>query len=189
MFKGKSKQPKKQGIAIWVDDVGGISTRVFEVLKQEKGKVTIGFGKGENYVIKKDNIRARKCLIWKKADGEIMVQNPNNWKKIDLKKHKIKELRFNLQNFSIQEGRASIHRWTMPPNKIMQLAPLFKLLMVCIAIGVMGWAALKFTTYVLDTVMHARLLDCATVLPKAQIPIGAITNPINATNITAPIGA
>ena len=113
---------------------------------------------------------------------KINVQNPNNWKNIPLKKYKIKELRFNLQNFALQEGRASIHRWTIPPDRIARLSPLFKLLMICIAMGVMGWSALKFGAYALDVVMKSRLYDCVKVLPKMPSPIGAIIN------ATTPIG-
>jgi len=97
------------------------------------------------------------------------------------------ELRFNLQNFSLQESKASIHRWTLPKDTIAKLAPLFKLLMICIVIGVIGWAALKFGTYVLDVVMKSRVMDCSQLIPQVQIPIGT-TNPIINTSITTPIG-
>lgn len=183
LFRKKTAQNQgsPKGTCVWVDEVGAIKLRVFDVIKSEEGKITINFENGEQYIIPKKCVRAKRVLIWNKSDGKIIVQNPDKWKDIDLKKHKIKELRFNLQNFALQESKASIHRWTIPKDTITKLSPLFKLLMICIVIGVIGWSAMKFGSYVLEVVMQSRVADCASVLPKTQIPIG--------TNLTAPIGS
>lgn len=180
------KQNIKSGIAIWIDEIGSIKDRIFNVKSKDekKGIVLISFGNGEDYWIKKRNIRAKRVIIYKKADGNIIAQNPDGWGKINLNEQGCKTLRFNLQNSSLQESKAAIHRWTNPKSAIDKLTPIFKLLFICIAIGVIGWAAFKFGGHVLDTVIRSRLIDCAEVLPKAQTPIGAIINnsiPIGAT--------
>lgn len=184
-FGEKAAPPLGDGTCIWVSDVGGIRIRVFKIVARHEGQVKIDFGNDETYKIAQKNIRANRVLIYKLPNGKVVVQDPDKWKKIDLKGYDIKELRFNLQNFALQEGKSSIHRWTVPPDRVTKLSPLLKLLMICIAIGVLGWSALKFSTYVLDVVMSSRVLDCAAVVPKAfsQIPIGAIQN------ATAPLGA
>ena len=177
----KNKVEKNQGTCVWIDCVGSIKLRVFNMIKSEEDKVIIDFGNNEQYKINNKNIRAKRCMIFSTSEGKIIVQNPDNWKNINLKGYDIKELRFNLQNFSLQEGKSAIHRWTLPKDTISKLSPLFKLLMICIVIGVLGWAALKFGTYVLDVVMKSRLIDCSQIIPQVQIPIG--------TNITIPVGA
>lgn len=193
-FKKKQQETAKgQGTAIWIDEFGAIRPRVFNITGEKEDRIKIDFGNDETYIIPKRNLRARRCMIYKLSDGKIRVQNPDKWKDIDLKKYGIKELRFNLQNFALQEGRAAIHRWTIPPDKITKLSSLFKLLMICVVIGVIGWAAMKFGAHVLDVVSASRILECSQVLPKAQVPLGAITEPIgaavsNITNATAPIG-
>lgn len=181
-FKKKVKKiDSSKGTAVWVDEFGTLSLRVFTIIGKKEKKVKIDFGNSEVYIINARNIRAKRVIIYKTEEGKIKVQNPNKWKDINLKKYNIKELRFNLQNFGIQEGKASIHRWTLPKDVISKLAPLFKLLVICIVIGVIGWASLKFGTYVLDVVMKSRLLDCGAVLPRQQVPIDA---PVGA-NVTA----
>lgn len=184
-FGKKAAQPLGDGTAVWISEVGGIRLRVFKILARQDGLVKIDFGNDETYKIAEKNIRAKRVVMYKLPNGKVIAQDPDRWKKIDLKAYDIKELRFNLQNFALQEGKSSIHRWTIPPDRITKLSPLLKLLMICIAIGVLGWSALKFSTYVLDVVMKSRVLDCVQVLPKAfsQIPIGAIQN------ATAPLGA
>lgn len=177
------------GTCVWIDDTGAIKLRVFNIIKLEQDDLIIRFidGKDGELRIPKKCIRAKRVMIFKLSSGKIKVQNPDNWKSIDLASKNIKELRFNLQNFSLQESKSSINRWTLPKDTLTKLSPLFKLLMICIVIGVIGWAALKFGTYVLDVVMKARLLDCSQVLPKAPIPIGAEI--INSTINSTPLGA
>ncbi len=179
----KKQKSNEEGTAVWINEVGSIQLRVFKILERKNGNVKISFGEEESYIIKESNIRIKRVLIYKTADGKIHTQNPNNWKQLDLKKYGIKELRFNLQNFGLQEKKSALHRWTLPPDKLTKLSPLFKLLMICIAVGVIGWAGFKSSTYALEVVMNSRILDCAQVLPKTPVPIGAIIE-----NITAPIG-
>jgi len=99
-----------------------------------------------------------------------------------LKAQGIKELRFNLQNFSIQEGSSALHRWTLPQTTMDKLLPLFKVLFICIAVAVVGWSAFKFSTYVLDIIVKSRILPCETIFPNIPIPIGAM-------NSSVPLGA
>jgi hypothetical protein len=189
MFSKKKQTTKESGTAVWINEVGSIQLRIFKIIKKEDNKAEIDFGNNETYMVNSDNIRGKRVLVYKLANGKIKVQNPNKWKNLDLKKHGIKELRFNLQNFALQEGKASIHRWTIPPDRITKLSPLFKLLMICIAIGVMAYGAMKFGTYVLDVVMKSRLLPCSDVLPKMPAPIGAVVEAIGETvKEAAPIG-
>jgi len=177
-FKGK-------GTAIWITEIGAIKNRVFDIAQtnKEKGTVLISFGPKEKYWIKKGNIRSKRVVIYKKSDGKIISQNPDGWGKIDLPKQGIKTLRFNLQNSSLQESKSAMHRWTNPKSVIDKLTPIFKLMFICIAVGVMGWAALKFGGQALDAIMRSRLMDCGQLLAKAPSPVGAIVN------TTAPIGA
>jgi len=126
------KQALSQGTCVFIDEVGAIKVRVFNILNVEEDKLVISFVDNiqEQYKIPKKYVRAKRVMIIKDSSGKIYVQNPDNWKKIDLKSKGIKELRFNLQNFSLQESKASIHRWTLPKDTIAKLAPLFKLLMI-----------------------------------------------------------
>ncbi|MCK9430522.1 MAG: hypothetical protein M0R17_11020 [Candidatus Omnitrophica bacterium] len=174
------KDNKNLGTCVWIGSVGEIKLRIFTIVKEDQDKTTISFENNEQLIIPRKFIRAKRVMIFKTSEGKIIVQNPDNWKRINLKEYNIKELRFNLQNFSLQEGKAAIHRWTTPKDAISKLSPLFKLLMICIVVGVIGWAALKFGTYVLDIVMKSRLLDCSQIIPRVQIPIG--------TNISVPVG-
>lgn len=165
-----------QGTAIWISEIGLIKHRIFNVLKEENNILTISFNKDEIYEIDKSNVRAKKILIYQKSDGEIVIQNPNKIGLMDLHAKGIKTLRFNLQNSSLQESKSAIYRWTTPKDIIDKLGPIFKLLFICIAIGVMGWAALKYGGHVLDLVTSSRTLDCSQVLPRPQvnIPIGVV---------------
>ena len=177
----KKDKFKDMATAIWIDNVGALSLRVFKILEVKEGKALIGFGEGERYTIPFKMIRKSRVIIYDLGEGNIKVQNPDNWKDVPLKENNIKELRFNLQNYAIQEDKAARSRWCLPPDILTKLSPLFKLLIICIVIGVLGWAAFKFGAYVLDLVMKSRLLDCNTILPRAPIPIGA-------SNVSAPIG-
>ena len=171
-----SKKILTQGTAIWISEIGLINHRVFNVLKEENNILTISFDKDEIYEIDKSNVRAKKILVYQKSDGDIVIQNPNKISLIDLNKKKIKTLRFNLQNTSLQESKAAIYRWTTPKDIIDKLGPIFKLLFICIAVGVIGWAAFKYGGQVLDLVTSSRTLDCSQVLPNPQVnvPIGVV---------------
>jgi len=182
----KSKKISSKGTAIWINETGAIRNRIFNIVKQdqERKKVLITFSPKEAYWVPKLNLRGRRIILYEKSNGEILSQNPDAWGKIDLKAKGIKVLRFNLQNSSLQESKASIYRWTTPKDAIDKLGPIFKLLFICIAIGVMGWAALKFGAITLDAITKSRLMECKDILPKIIDPIGAITNssiPIGAT--------
>lgn len=182
---GKKKFTEERGTCVWINEVGALKIRIFKIVGRKEDKVKIDFGNNETYITKERNIRAKRMLIYKTTKGKVIIQNPDKLKKINLKKYNIKELRFNLQNMAIQEGRSAIHRWTLPADRLTKLSPLFKLLMICIVVGAIGWASMKFGTYVLDVVMKSRLYDCSFVLPKVnEVPIGAIIS-----NATAPVGA
>lgn len=186
MFKkNKNKTLNKQGTAIWINEIGSIKSRVFNIGKQDKvrKRVMISFSKDETYWIKKRDIRGKRVVLYKKSDGEVVAQNPDAWGRINLNGMNIKTLRFNLQNSSFQESKSAIHRWTVPKDMVDKLGPIFRLMFICIAVGVMGWAALKFGGLALDTITSSRLLDCSQILPKIVNPIGAIVNG------TIPIGA
>jgi len=169
-----AKKNTNLGTAVWVDEVGSIKFRVFTVVSKNIDKtLTIDFGNNEKYNVDEKNIRAKRCVIYKTPEGKIIVQNPDNWKNIDLKSYQIKEIRFNLQNISLQEGRAARKRWTLPDSLANKLMPLFKLLFICIVIGVLGYFALKFTGIILSNINTARLQDCASILPKIPSPISS----------------
>ncbi len=175
----------EEGTAVWIYETGGIKLRVFSIVGRKEGKALLDFGNQEQIVVKEKFIRVRRIVIFQTSSGKIIAQDPDKWRNVDLKKHDIKVLRFNLQNMGIQEGRSAIHRWTPPQDRLAKLSPLIKLLLICIVIGVIGWASLKFGTYVLDVVMKARLLPCSEILPRlTEAPLGAI---VNAT--AGPVGA
>ena len=182
LFKKKEKFIG-DGTCLWVSETGAISYRVFKLIKsEEKGKVVIDFGFNETYLINSSNIRAKRIIIYKTSTGKIICQNPDKWSDLDLKSKGIKEFRFNLQNFSFQEGKAAVHRWTLPKTTMDKLMPLFKILFICIAVAVTSWAAFKFGTYVLDMVVKARVMDCGTLIANSPVPIGV-------SNTTVPLGA
>lgn len=183
MIGKKKSKVNNDGTCVWIDSVGSIKLRIFKIIEQKDKNVKIDFGNDEVYIIRKDNIRGKRVMIYQTADEKIHVQNPNNWKNLDLKKYGIQELKFNLQNFAIQEGRASIHRWTLPKDRISQLLPYFKFMIIAITVGVMAWGAMKFGIYVFEVVMNSRTLDCASILPKVQVPLGAVIP-----NATVPLG-
>ena len=179
----KKKAKMKKGTAIWVNEIGAIKTRVFNILKKDGKKVLISFSPKESYWINKGSIRGKRVIIYKKTDGSITSQNPDSWGRINLQKMGIKTLRFNLQNSSLQESKAAIYRWTTPKDVIDKLGPIFKLMFICIAVGVMGWAALKFGGMALDAISSSRLMSCDQLIPRFTNPVGAVVNN------TVPIGA
>lgn len=172
----KMKIKTKKGTALWINEIGSIKTRVFNILEKNKdeGTVLIGFSSNEQYWIKKRDIRGKRVIIYKKSDGKIVSQNPDHWGRIDLKEMGIKTLRFNLQNSSLQESKSAIYRWTTPKDTIDKLGPIFKLMFICIAVGVMGWASLKFGGMALDAITSSRLLTCDQLLPRISNPLGAV---------------
>jgi len=181
-----AKKTVKKGTAVWISEIGAIKTRVFDVKEENKEKKTvlIAFSPKESYWIKKQNIRGKRVVIYKKSDGSIVSQNPDGWGRLDLNAQGCKTLRFNLQNSSLQESKSAIHRWTNPKSAIDKLTPIFKLMFICIAVGVIGWAAFKFGGHILDTVVRSRIMDCSELLPKVSNPVGAIINnsmPVGAT--------
>jgi hypothetical protein len=173
-FKKKPKFTSEDGTAIFISPVGGIDLRIFKILDRRDGLALISFSDTEKYKIKEGYIRKSRVIIFKTKEGKIIAQNPDNWKNIDLKGKNIKELRFNLQNFSLQESKAAIHRWTLPQDLINKLSPLFKILLICIAVGVLGWSAFKFAAVVLGRVLESRIMDCAQLLPSIPNPIGIV---------------
>lgn len=179
----KNKVQAYDGTCLWIDNVGAPNTRLFKVypVQSNKNDVVIDFGNNETYTIDRKYIRGKRLIIYKMSSGKIVIQDPNKWSNVDLDEEGIKELRFNLQNFGIQEGKAALHRWTMPKTAMDKLLPLFKLLFICIAVAVIGWAAIKGGTYVLDTVVKSRTMDCASIITKNLIPIGV-------SNSTTPLG-
>jgi hypothetical protein len=185
MWGNKKKLSIGNGTCIWISEIGLITPRIFTVLDEdkEKGNILISFSPNETYWIKKSNIRAKRIIIYKKSDGKIVSQNPNNLGKMNLNAMGIKTLRFNLQNSSLQESRSAIHRWTIPKDVVDKLGPIFKLMFICIAIGVMGWAALKFGGLALDAIMKSRLMDCKELFTITPNPIGTVING------TVPLGA
>ena len=172
MFK-KKKNKEDLGTAIFIDNVGAIKTKVFEIkeiLPDEK--IRIKFDNKEEYIIDKKKIRSKRCLIYKTSKGEIFVQDPDKWRDVDLKGRGIKELRFNLQNFDIQEGKSAIHRWTLPEGMLKKFSPIIKLLMICIVIGVLGWVAFKFAEIIFSHVSASRIIDCRSIIPSIPNPLG-----------------
>ncbi len=179
------KTKVKNGTAIWIDETGSIKTKVFTIQKidKEKKSVLIAFSNKETYWIKKRDIRGKRVIIYKKSNGKIVAQNPDNWGKIDLKKQGIKTLRFNLQNQSLQESKSAVYRWTPPQSALDKLGPIFRLMFICITLGVIAWSALSFGGLALDAITRSRLMDCSQLIPTVVDPIGAILNN------TIPIGA
>lgn len=179
--KLNKKKPIGDGTAIWVDSVGAMSERIFKVLeKKSEDQLVIRFSPNETYVINPKHIRAKRVIMFKTSSGKVISQNPDNWAFIDLEKQGIKTLRFNLQNFGLQESKAAQHRWTVPLTKMDKLIPLFKLMFICIAVGVIGWSAFKFGTFLFSKITASSLIDCANLIPQSPIPVGV--------NITSPIG-
>jgi len=170
------KNKVKSGTAIWINEIGAIKERVFTIKKKEKEKVLIVFKNNESCWIKKENIRGKRVIIYRTANNKLISQNPDNWGRIKLKKMGIKTLRFNLQNSSLQESKSAIHRWTTPRDVVDKLGPIFKLMFICIAVGVMAWASLKFAGTALQAITRSRLMSCEELLPKIVQPVGALIN-------------
>lgn len=182
IFNRKPKQSLGDGTAICINEVGAVQERVFKIVKEiDKQSIIIGFSPIETYQIKKAYIRGKRIIMWKLSSGKVIIQNPDDWSKIDLDKKGIKELRFNLQNFGLQESKSAQYRWTVPLSKMDKLIPLFKLMFICIAVGVIGWSAFKFGVYLFDKVSASSLIDCASIIPRPPVPIGG--------GATIPIGA
>jgi hypothetical protein len=177
-----AKKIDNRGTAVWINEIGSITLRVFEIVKEDKEKKTIiiKFNKNEIYEIRKNNIRARRVIIYQKSNGKIIAQNPDNISQLNLDEQKIKILRFNLQNSSLQESKAAIHRWAPTQDLVDKLGPIFKLMFICIAVGVIGWAAFKYAGVVLDLVARSRILECSQLFPYSPTPVGV--------NLSAPVG-
>jgi hypothetical protein len=181
MMIKKKQAPLGDGTALWVNDVGGMEERVFKIISQPSDKeIIIGFSPTESYKIQKRHIRAKRVIIFKTSKGQVISQNPDNWANVDLEGQGIKILRFNLQNFGLQESKAAQHRWTVPLSKMDKLMPLFKLLFICIAVGLIGWSAFKFSTFLFSQVTASSVMDCARLISQLPTPIGV--------NSTIPLG-
>lgn len=176
-----NKRNAGKGTCVWINEVGSIDYRIFDII-EEKGnpEVEIIFNPTETYKIKRSNIRGNRLLIFKLPSGKLVIQNPDKWRDLDLKSKGIKEFRFNLQNFSLQESKASIQRWTTPEDIIKKLTPWFKILIVALCVGVLGWYSLKFFSQVFTQVIGARTVDCMDLIPKIPVPLGS--------NVTVPLG-
>jgi hypothetical protein len=177
-MKKKQKSIEKKGTAILIDETGAIKTKVFDLIKSNKEKKTvlIALSSNKKYWVKRRHIRGNRILIYQKSDGKVIAQNPDNWGKLNLKKQGVKTLRFNLQNQSLQESKSAVYRWTAPQTALDKLGPIFRLMFICITLGVIAWSALKFGGMALDTITRSRLMDCSSLLPKVIDPIGAIMN-------------
>lgn len=177
----KKKQETNKGTAIWINEFGAIKKRVFEIVKEfpEEKKVIISFGNNEVYKIKKRNIRIKRVLLYKTASGDVKCQDPDKWGDVNLTGKGIKALSFNSRNSSLQEAKASNRRWILPRDTVDKLIPVFRLMFICIAIGVIGWACLKLGIFALERIASARLQDCAAIIPKPPVPLGV--------NASAPI--
>ena len=70
------KQKGKNGTAIWIDEIGSISLRVFDVVGEDKDKktITISFGKDKTYEINKLNVRSKRILMYERSDGKVICQ-------------------------------------------------------------------------------------------------------------------
>lgn len=171
-----------EGTALCVNEFGATTVRVFKIIKVEGKFTTIEFPEKDQYTIPSKNIRIKRTIIWKTTNGKVISQSPDSWGEVNLEEQGIKTLRFNLQNFSLEEKRAALHRWTIPPKMSDKLISLLKMLFICVAVGAIGWAAFKAIIYVIGVLTSSRIIDCAQIISKFPIPIGA-------SNITAPIGA
>jgi len=181
-LKKKPKVNPALGTAIIVNEYGSIDKVIFKIITNVGKEIEIEFPDNSKLVLPKMFIRAKRVLIYKTLDGVLHPYDPDLWRSIELeKKFGIKQLRFNLQNFSLQESKSAIHRWTLPDDIIKKLSPLFKLLMICIVIGVIGWAAFNFGGKMLTDLMASRSMDCHALITNETL--GYI-----ASNITQPIG-
>ena len=167
------------GTVLWILDSGAPLIKTFRRINNNDGTSSLKFNDGSILKVKSKYIRENKIIIYKTNKGKKICHDPNWWGKMDLKVQNIKELRFNLQNFGLQESKSANHRWLLPLKTLDKLIPLFKLMFICIAIGVIGWSAFKMGTYFLDKVISSRLTDCASIIKHFSTPIGV--------NITAPI--
>jgi hypothetical protein len=182
IMKSKNKNINLgDGTALFVNEFGATSVRVFRVIKVEGKFSTIEFPEKDQYTIPTKNIRVKRTILWKTTNGKVISQSPDSWGEIDLPAQGIKTLRFNLQNFSLEEKKAAIHRWTLPTKMPDKLISLLKMLFICVAVGAIGWAAFKAIIYIFPIVMNSRILDCAQLIPKFPVPIGAA-------NFTMPVG-
>lgn len=183
LFKKKSKVVAGDGTCLFIDEVGAPTTRVFKIIPKQSNpnEIVLDFGNNELYSINRRYLRAKRIVIYKTSSGKIIVQNPDKWAEIDLDGAGIKTFRFNLQNFSIEEGRSARRRWILPKTTMDKLLPLFKLLFICIAVGAVGWAAMKGATYLLEIISQSRVMDCANLITPKPVPIGV--------NPAAPLGA
>jgi len=174
------KRNNVSGTCLWVNEIGVITPRVFIIINSDdKEHVILDFGNKETYKVKRQYVRVKRIMIFKTASGKIIPQDPDKWSKINLKECGIKQLPFNQLNFSIQESRSAQRRWILPKGKLDKLIPLFKLLFVMIAIGVIAWSAFKFSTYALEMIFNARNMDCSALITKMPSPISALQNATN----------
>lgn len=182
IFNRKPKIAIGDGTCLFINEVGAPTTRIFKVIPIQGNdkEIIIDFGNNEKYNINTRYLRAKRLIMYKTSSGKIIAQNPDKWGDIDLDNLGIKTYRFNLQNFGIEEGRSARRRWILPKSLSDKLLPLFKLLFICIAVGVVGWAALKGSTYLLELISKSRVIDCASLIPKQPLPLGA--------NFTTPLG-
>lgn len=158
--------------AIILTETGEIHFDKIAIKSKNKNVISIKIQKsGKELNIYENFIRKNKVLL-SSVKGNIKPIDPVVWNTIDLKKQKIDIVNYNLQNFRAQESRSALYRWAVGQDLIQKLTPWFKLLVVCLVVGVIGWFALKIGFEIFTRAIAPRLADCASILPTAPTPPG-----------------
>jgi len=138
-----------------------INSTEFLVINDEKsGKV----------LIDKDFLRNNSIVMIRK-ENKLFVIPPILFKEIDVKKYGISLVNFNTQkNLRVHESKAAKYRWTLPLKTWDKIAPVFRLILIGIAVVTIAWFILKFGVDLFTKIVAPRIWDCAKVLPKLPIP-------------------
>jgi hypothetical protein len=153
---------------IWIDNFGFIRIRKAAITEKTKEAISIKMlDNNKNYTFSTSKIRKGVVTILENSEGAIKVVNPEDLRKIDLKSKNISEYRFNLQNLRIQESKSAMNRWVVPKSDMEKLLPLFKILFIGIAVGIIGWAVFKYGSVMFNQIISTTYTQCNTLLPKA----------------------
>lgn len=171
-MQGDIIMAKKQIITVvWIDSVGNIVSRSFTVIKTENNIIYGQFADGKKLGFSSKNVKNGIAFVFENNKKQLHILDPNEWRNIPLKDYDIKEYRFNLRNFREQESVSSINRWTLPKTNLEKLLPIFRMMIITICIGALGYFAFKFAGIVLNDSVSPLKTACNIIIPPAPVPI------------------
>ena len=123
-------------------------------------------------VIDPKYIRNLTVTLWRYGVGQYAVIPPKVWESLEPKKFKIDVINMQMKNFAYLEQRAAVSRWSGIKSALQQWAPFITIIIICITAGVAIWFMMKGGLEMYNSVVSARMSDCARLLGQNVLPTG-----------------